>query len=123
MNRFTATFFLLFCFNSVSAQEVSHIIDWRSGVNQKTVEEWSRSLSKISNVSSKTYVRKKPGGKDSLHRKGHRDVIVWIPDSSDLTKHYVVENLLQIPEEVRDDAGQRVTVFRNCRMSDFAFVW
>jgi len=89
MNRFTATFFLLFCFNSVSAQEVSHVIEWRSGVNQKTVEEWSRSLSKISKVSSKTYVMKKPGGKDNLHRKGHRDVIVWIPDSSDLTKPFI----------------------------------
>ena len=90
MNYIAAILCLLFCFHSASAQEISHVVNWKNRVNQKTVEEWSRSLSKVSDVSSKTYIAKKSGGKDSLHSKKHRDVIVWVPDSTDLRKDFII---------------------------------
>lgn len=72
------------------AQTVIHTISWENGVNRKLVKEWSLSLDRISNVSSDTYIRKKFGGKDKLHRVGHRDVIVWIPSTTDLSKDFTV---------------------------------
>jgi hypothetical protein len=67
-----------------------HTIHFSKGVNHKVVGEWAHSLDKISTIGSSTYIRKKVGGKDKLHRKGHRDVIVWVPDTTDLTKDFIV---------------------------------
>ena len=72
------------------AQTVSHTVQWEAGVNRKVVKEWSYSLHKTSSVSSTTYIRKKVGGKDKLHRVGHRDVIVWVPSTTNLTKDFTL---------------------------------
>ena len=74
---------------TVDHTTIVHTVRWEKGVNQKVVKEWAGSLDKVSTVSSSTYIRKKVGGKDKLHRKGHRDVIVWIPASTDLTKDFI----------------------------------
>ena len=68
----------------------THTVVWDSSTHQKTVEEWSRSLDKISDVSSTSYIKKKLGGRDKFHRNGHRDVIIWIPETTDLTEDFVV---------------------------------
>ena len=60
------------------------------GVYSKTAMEWTRSVMKVSNIASTTYIEKKVGGKDSLHRVGHRDVITWIPSTTDLTKDFTL---------------------------------
>jgi len=72
-----------------SSQTTVHTIHWEKGVNKKVVKEWAGSLDKVSTASSTTYIVKKVGGKDKLHRSGHRDVIVWIPGSADLTKDFI----------------------------------
>ncbi len=61
-----------------------------AGVNKKVVKEWKQSLAKISTVNSTSYIVKKSGGKDKLHRVGHRDAIIWIPNSTDLSKDTTV---------------------------------
>ena len=63
-----------------------HTVSWEKGVNKKLIKEWTVSLDKISKGSSTTYIAKKVGGEDRLHRSKHRDVIVWIPESTDLSK-------------------------------------
>lgn len=68
----------------------THTVHWDSGVNQVVVKEWTKSLDKVSNISSTTYISKKMGGEDKLHRAGHRDVIVWVPGTTDLTKDFVM---------------------------------
>ncbi len=72
------------------SQSLVHTVHWENGVNKKLVKEWAWSLDKVSNVSSTTYIKKKSGGKDSLHRTGHRDVVVWIPSTTDLSKPLIV---------------------------------
>lgn len=72
-----------------SSQPVVHTVHWEKGVNKKVVKEWVTSLDKVSTVRSTSYIKKKVGGKDGFHRKGHRDVIIWIPSSTDLTKEFV----------------------------------
>ena len=71
------------------SQTIVHTVHWEKGVNKKVVKEWTGSLDKVSTVSSATYIKKKAGGKDKLHRSGHRDVIVWIPKDTDLTKDFI----------------------------------
>ena len=66
--------------------QITHTINFQSGVNKKLVKDWSLSLDKISTSRSTTYIRKKNGGKDNLHISKHRDVIVWIPESTNLSK-------------------------------------
>ena len=73
-----------------SAVAQTHTINFSKGVNQKVVKGWADSLDKISDINSTTYIRKKAGGEDKLHRTGHRDVIVWIPDTTDLTRDFIV---------------------------------
>lgn len=83
---------LMLVFLSVSpafSQTTVHTLHWEQGVNKKVVKEWALSLNKTSSVSSTTYILKKSGGKDKLHRTGHRDVIVWIPSTADLTKDFI----------------------------------
>jgi len=67
-----------------------YTIQFNKGVNQKVVSGWASSLDKIDDTSSKTYIRKKSGGKDELHRVGHRDVIVWIPETTDVTQDFIL---------------------------------
>ena len=90
MRHITLIILGIFCSTSGFAQSVSHTIQWESGVNKRVVKEWAFSLNKTSNVSSTTYIRKKQGGRDKLHRNGHRDVIVWIPKTTDLSKDFVI---------------------------------
>jgi len=65
-------------------------INFGKTTNKNVIKEWIGSIYKISNIDSTTYIAKKSGGKDLLHRYGHRDVIVWIPGSTDLTKDFIV---------------------------------
>ena len=67
-----------------------HTVTFESGTYIKTVQQWSKSVSKVSDVSSTTYISKKVGGKDKLHRVGHRDVIVWVPSTTDLKKDFTL---------------------------------
>ena len=90
MRHITLIILGIFCSTPGFAQSVSHTIQWESGVNKRVVKEWAFSLNKTSNVSSTTYIRKKQGGRDKLHRNGHRDVIVWIPKTTDLSKDFVI---------------------------------
>ena len=79
---------LLFLPSTTYAQ--AHVVDWTKGVNIKVVNQWSKSLNKVSDVNSTTYIRKKEGGKDSLHVKKHRDVIIWVPSTTDLSKQFTM---------------------------------
>lgn len=90
MRHITLIILGIFCSTSGFAQTVSHTIQWESGVNKRVVKEWAFSLNKTSSVSSTTYIRKKVGGKDKLHRVGHRDVIVWVPSTTNLTKDFTL---------------------------------
>ncbi len=82
--------FLLLVFPSLAYPlPIIHTITWESGVNKRVTKEWSLSLDKTSKVSSTTYIMKKSGGKDPLHSRKHRDVIVWIPETTDLSKDFI----------------------------------
>lgn len=76
------------CALPAAAGPVTHKIDWSDGVNSKTVEGWSGVLAVVSQVDSTTYFRKQKHGEDPLHKKKHRDVIVWVPASTDLSKPF-----------------------------------
>ena len=76
-------------FNSVTLAQKS-TITIEKGVNSRVVKEWAESLDKISTVDSTTYIVKKSGGEDPLHRLKHRDAIIWMPNSTDLSKDVVV---------------------------------
>ncbi len=80
--------FLLVLNNVTLAQESTVTIE--KGVNKRVVSEWIESLDKISTVDSTTYIVKKSGGEDPLHKNGHRDAIIWMPNSTDLSKDIVV---------------------------------
>ena len=88
--RFLYVMFVIFLLPLVAEANPSHKVIWNSGVNIKVVNSWSKSLDKISNVNSVTYIDKKSGGKDKLHRTGHRDVIVWIPETTNLSKNFIL---------------------------------
>tara|TARA_R100001509_G_scaffold163934_1_gene139814 strand:+ start:586 stop:1455 length:870 start_codon:yes stop_codon:yes gene_type:complete len=89
MRLITLIIFFLLPIYSIQANP-SHTVQWQEGVNLIAVQKWSSALEKISNVSSTTYFYKKQGGKDNLHIKKHRDLIVWIPETTDLTKKVTV---------------------------------
>ena len=72
------------------SQTIVHTVKWEKGVYKKTIKKWVGSLDKIVDISSTTYIKKKSGGKDKLHRNGHRDVIIWIPETTDLSKDFIV---------------------------------
>ena len=90
MKYFVAFLWIVLSTSLAYSQTIVHTIHWEKGVNQKVVKEWANSLDKTSNINSTTYIRKKAGGKDELHKKGHRDVIVWIPGTTDITKDLTV---------------------------------
>jgi len=79
---------ILIAFPVIAYGQIS-TINFEKGVNKKTVKDWTTSLFKISTTSSTTYIRKQYAGEDKLHKNGHRDVVVWIPDSADLSEDFV----------------------------------
>ena len=90
MKCFVAFLWIALSTSSAFSQSLVHTIHWEKGVNKKVVRGWAGSLDKISDISSTTYIKKKSGGEDKLHSSGHRDVIVWIPETTDLTKNFTV---------------------------------
>ena len=86
---FFSVLFTLGCTYQLGLSQTS-TVKFDKGVNKKVVKGWTDSLFKVSDVDSTTYIKKKVGGKDSLHRRGHRDVIVWIPDTTDLSKEFTM---------------------------------
>ncbi len=90
MKYFVTFLWMVLSTSLAFSQTVEHTVKWEKGVNERTVKGWIGSLSKVGTDSSTTYIRKKSGGKDKLHRKGHRDVIVWIPKSTDFTKKFTI---------------------------------
>lgn len=78
---------VLFCVDGLAQENIIH---FEKGVHVQTVNQWTTSLSRVSNVDSTTYIRKKSGGFDKLHKSGHRDVIIWIPRSTDLSKNFTL---------------------------------
>ena len=70
------------------AEPVRHTIVLEKGTYKKTLHKWASALNKSSRHGSTTYIVKKDGGEDKLHVKGHRDSIVWIPDSTDLSSPF-----------------------------------
>ena len=89
MKYFVTLLWIVLSTSLAYSQTVVHTVHWEKGVNKKVVKEWIGSLDKVSTVSSTTYIKKKVGGSDKLHKKGHRDVILWIPESTDLAKGFV----------------------------------
>jgi len=88
MKYFVTLLWIVLSTSLAYAQAPVHTVHWEKGVNKKVVKEWTDSLDKVSTVNSTTYIKKKSGGKDKLHRTGHRDVIIWIPETTDLTKDF-----------------------------------
>ena len=74
---------------SSSASE-EHTVNWSKDSYSLTVKKWSSALSRVSSIESTTYIRKQLYGEDSLHTAGHRDVIYWIPATTDLSKPFIV---------------------------------
>lgn len=65
-----------------------HAVVWEQGTSLNVVKQWTSSLNKLSKISSTTYIVKKSGGQDSLHRNKHRNLILWVPESTDLEKDF-----------------------------------
>jgi hypothetical protein len=80
---------IFFLYPSTVQPQVSTVI-FNKGVNKQVVKDWSDSLLKRATVDSTTYITKKAGGKDKLHRVGHRDIVIWIPYMTDLSKKFTV---------------------------------
>lgn len=71
-------------------KEVNSRVKVEQGTYKKIVNQWSQSVAKVSTVSSTSYIIRKSGGKDALHKNKHRNAIVWIPDTTDLSKDFIV---------------------------------
>mgnify|MGYP001440021547 CR=1 FL=1 len=87
--RFLIILFLVGC-TSAAAQEISNKIVVEGKVSKKIVKQWTNSVNKISTVNSTSYIFRKSGGKDSLHRSKHRSAIVWIPATTSLSEDLTV---------------------------------
>ncbi len=83
-------FTLLLVLINPSYADTSHTIVWESGVYIKTLEKWASALNKASSPGSTTYIQKKVGGADKLHKTGHRDTITWIPHTTDLSQPFIM---------------------------------
>lgn len=83
------TLLLVGCSSSY-AQETGNKIVVEDNVYKKVVNQWEQSIDKVATVSSTSYIIRKSGGKDSLHKNKHRNAIVWIPDTTDLSKDFIV---------------------------------
>jgi len=79
---------LFFIPASVSSEE--HTVNWSKDAYSLTVKKWSNALNRVSSVESTTYIRKQTHGEDKLHATGHRDVIYWIPATTDLSKPFIM---------------------------------
>ena len=79
---------LFFIPASVSSEE--HTVSWSKDAYNLTVKKWSNALNRVSSVESTTYIRKQLHGEDKLHATGHRDVIYWIPATTDLSKPFIM---------------------------------
>ena len=78
------------CSFSYAQEKINNIVAEKR-VNPRLVKEWTKSVNKINTVySSTTYIVKKSGGKDYRHISKHRDAIVWIPGTTDLSKDLIV---------------------------------
>ena len=88
MRYLISMFLLLLLSSNTNAQ--SQKISWDRDVYSKTILKWTSALKETASVSSTTYIKKLSGGKDKLHNAKHRDVIYWIPRTTDLSKDFVV---------------------------------
>lgn len=73
---------------AVHSEEVRNKVNVEKGTYKKVVNQWTQSVDKISTVSSTSYIVKKSGGKDRLHRNKHRNAIIWIPNKTDLSQDF-----------------------------------
>ena len=87
--RFLFILLLVGC-TSASAQEISNSVIVEGNVPKIIVKQWTKSVNKISTVNSTSYIFRKSGGKDSLHRSKHRSAIVWIPSTTSLSEDLTV---------------------------------
>lgn len=90
MQHVLVTLFLIAGLGISHAQSVDNRVRVHEGAYKKIVSQWKVSLEKVSTVSSTSHIIRKSGGKDSKHRNKHRSSIIWIPDSTDLSKDFVV---------------------------------
>ena len=78
------------CFFCQAANGQTHTVTWEKGVYKKTTKKWINALNKSGGVSSTSYINKQLGGKDKLHAVKHRDSIVWIPNSTNLSEDFIM---------------------------------
>ena len=76
--------------SSAHALESENKIVVDDNVPKIIVKQWTKSVNKISTVNSTSYIVRKSGGKDSLHRKKHRSAIIWVPETTSLSKDFTV---------------------------------
>ena len=81
---------VLFVASSINASAEEYTLNIEDGVYHKTLTKWTKSLHQVGGVGSTTYIRKLSGGADSLHAAKHRDVIYWIPSTTDLSKPFIM---------------------------------
>lgn len=84
----------LIALSALMASDTAHALEVQvnttDGVYHKTVRDWTRSLSEVGGVSSTSYLTKLHKGQDRMHPAGHRDVIYWIPQTTDLTRPFTM---------------------------------
>ena len=92
MKKYIAAIFILMAasFAAADSVEPKHNVIVDNGVYSKTATEWKRSLQKVSTVDSTTYIMNQIGNRDSLHKNKKRDVVVWVPSTTDLTKDFTM---------------------------------
>jgi len=90
MKTTSLLFLFLLCTADLAFGQPQHTVHFDNRVYKPTISRWIDALGKYSKISSTTYITKKMGGEDSFHRSGHRDLIVWIPKSTDLSHDFKV---------------------------------
>ena len=78
------------CFFCQAANGQTHTVTWEKGVYKKTTKKWINALNKSGGVNSTSYINKQLGGKDKLHAVKHRDSIVWVPNSTNLSEEFIM---------------------------------
>ena len=78
------------CCLGIPAAGQTHTITWEKGVYKKTTKKWVNALNQSGKVSSTSYINKQLGGRDKLHAVKHRDGIIWIPDSTNLSEEFIM---------------------------------
>ena len=76
--------------SSSNASGQTYTLDANPGVYHKTISKWTKSLHQVGEIDSTTYFRKQLSGEDSLHSVKHRDVVYWIPSTTDLSKPFIM---------------------------------